>query len=252
MHSHSQAAPPRITVIVPTFNEEERIEPLLQQLREQGPDLELLVADGGSTDATARIAERWARVLPGPKGRARQMNAAAAHARGDVLWFVHADSVLPEDAVAQVRHAMEDARLAGGCFRLAIPAGGLAYRICDRWGNLGVDLFKLACGDHGIFVRRSAFEAVGGYPEVSLFEDVELYRRMRRYGRVRQLRPAIQTSPRRWEDHGPWRVTRTYLLLWALYLGGASMETLERVYRNVSRRINEQKESGSPGLTFRP
>jgi rSAM/selenodomain-associated transferase 2 len=225
---------PRVSVIVPTLNEEDRIGALLDALRSQNPDLEILVADGGSADSTVREAGRRAVVIPCPKGRARQMNAAAAHAGGDVLWFVHADSVLPGGAVEAVRHAMRDPGRAGGCFRLGIPAEGLAYRLCDDWGNRGVDLFGMACGDHGIFVRRSVFEAVGGYPDVPLFEDVELYRRMHRFGRVTQLRPKILTSPRRWEAHGPWRVTRTYFFLWMLYLGGASMETLERAYRRVT------------------
>lgn len=196
--------------------------------------MDLIVADGGSADSTVVRAESLARVVRCPRGRATQINAGAAAAVGDVLWFVHADSLLPEGAAAAVEMAMSDDRRAGGCFRLKIPAPGFAYRLCDDWGNLGVDLFGFACGDHGIFVRRSAFEAMGGCPEVPLFEDVEMYRHMRRYGRVTQLRPAIETSPRRWEAHGPWNVTRTYLLLWALYLGGASMETLERAYRRVN------------------
>lgn len=223
-----------VSVILPTLNEGEVVGAVLRQLRAQMPGGEILVADGGSADDTVAQAERWARVISAPKGRARQMNAAAGLAAGEVLWFIHADSVLPDGAFEGIQSLMSDPQVVGGCFRLSIPARGFAYRICDDAGNLGVDLFRLACGDHGIFVRRSVFEAVGGYPDVALFEDVELYRRMRRLGRVVQLRPKITTSPRRWERHGPWRVTGIYMLLWALYLGGATMGTLERAYRRVN------------------
>jgi rSAM/selenodomain-associated transferase 2 len=222
-----------LSIIIPTWNEAETIVPLLKQLRRQSPDAEIWVADGGSVDETVKLASRHAEVIPSPRGRAKQMNHAASLANGDLLWFVHADSILPENAFDLILNVMKDCNVAGGCFRLSIPAKGMAYRLCDRWGNVGVDLFGLACGDHGIFVRREVFEKMGGYANVPLMEDVDFYRRMKRYGQVRQLRPAITTSPRRWEAHGPWKVTRTYLFLWALYLSGASMETLERAYRRV-------------------
>jgi rSAM/selenodomain-associated transferase 2 len=231
---------PSLTVIIPTLNEQEHLPGLLRQLSFLNPGPQIIVADGGSRDSTldhARTA--GAIVLSCPPGRARQMNSAAAHATGDLLWFLHADSILPDDAARLVQEAMKEERWAGGCFQLEIPARGLAYRICDRWGNLGVDLFKLTCGDHGIFVRRSVFHAVGGYPEITPFEDVELYRRIQRWGRVRQLRSKIVTSPRRWEAHGPWMVTLTYLLLWAMYLCGASPQRLEKTYRKVSDSVTK-------------
>ncbi len=244
-----------LSVIIPTLNEAERLPGLLRRLR-AWTNVEVLVADGGGDDGTMEIARTMgAQVLSCSRGRARQMNAGAARSTGEILWFVHADSVLPEAAATLIRETMADSTLAGGCFRLRIEGRGLAYRLCDDAGNLVVDWLPLACGDHGIFVRRSVFEAIGGFPDMPLFEDVEMYRAMRRFGRVRQLRPALVTSARRWEAHGPWRVTRTYLRLWALYLSGAGMERIERAYRGVSgvapthqekRRNEAQPEAKKP------
>ena len=228
---------PRLTVsvIIPTLNEADRIGALLDRLAALDPTAQWIVTDGGSSDATCEIAAgQGATVVRGPRGRALQMNAGARAATGNVLWFVHADSALPDEALTHLRAWMASPGNAGGCFRLLIPEKGLAYRLCDRAGNVAVDLLSLACGDHGIFARREAFIRVGGYPEVAVMEDVELYRRLGHEGRVRQLRDVIVTSPRRWRERGAWKVTLTYLRIWALYLSGATPETLERVYRGVA------------------
>jgi hypothetical protein len=117
--------------------------------------------------------------------------------------------------------------IAGGCFRLRIPERHLVYRWNDRAGNLGVDLFKLACGDHGIFVRRPVFEAVGGYPELPLLEDVAFYRRARACGRMRQLPLPITTSARRWQRNGVYRTTALYTAILGLYCVGAPFPWLQ-------------------------
>ena len=224
---------PAISIIVPTLNEAAGIEAFLRHLQARCPGWEIIVVDGGSEDDTAEIAGSLAQTITAPRGRASQMNAGAAAAAGDVLWFLHADSRLPENVPSALREALRDATLAGGCFRLRIPRPGLAYRISDDLGNLGVDLFRVALGDHGIFARREAFEAVGGFPNVPLMEDAELYRTLRRQGRVRQLRPAIETSPRRWERCGPWRTTGAYFLILCLYLLGVGPQRLWSIYRRL-------------------
>jgi rSAM/selenodomain-associated transferase 2 len=206
---------------------------LLTHLRERIGAGELLVVDGESSDGTAAIAARQATVLCSPPGRARQMNVGARVATGDVLWFVHADTWLPEGAPAAIRAALADVSVAGGCFQLEIPRPGLAYRLNDRVGNWGVDRFGIACGDHALFVRRSVFEQVGGYPEVPILEDVELYRRARGWGKMRQLRLAVRTSPRRWERNGPWRTTAVYAAILGLYALGMPIERLDRLYRRL-------------------
>lgn len=229
------ASPPcHVSIVVPVLNEAERIAGFLAHVRQRAPGAEIVVADGGSRDGTPeRVAPLADWVLRAPRGRASQMNAGAAAARGEVLWFLHADSELPPQPLPAIFQALRDPRLAGGCFRLRLPSAHPVYRISDRLGNLGVDLFRIALGDHGIFCRRAAFEQVGGYPEVPLMEDAELYRRLGRAGTVRQLRPAITTSPRRYETLGPVRTTGLYALLLSLYVAGVSPYRLERLYRRL-------------------
>jgi rSAM/selenodomain-associated transferase 2 len=214
-------------------NEAALIEEFLRHIRERAGDAELLVVDGGSEDDTASRAARWTRVLTAPPGRAQQMNGGARVAAGELLWFVHADSRVPEGALSMICAALADPRVAGGCFRLEIPRPNLVYRLSDRLGNLGVDLFGMACGDHGLFVRRTVFEQIGGYPDVPILEDVELYRRARRRGAMRQLPAAIRTSPRRWERNGPWRTTAIYTTILALYVLGVPIQRLHRIYQRL-------------------
>jgi rSAM/selenodomain-associated transferase 2 len=223
----------RLSILVPVLNEAHLIDAFLAHVRCAAPDAELVVVDGGSTDDTAERAARHTQVITSPEGRARQMNAGAAAATGDLLWFLHVDSRLPDGAVAAIEEAMGEREVAGGCFRLRIPERHLVYRWNDVVGNLGVDLFGMACGDHGIFVRRTVFEAVGGYPEVTLLEDLEFYRRARAYGRMRQLAPAITTSARRWQRHGLYRTTAVYTAILALYCCGAPLPWLTALYARL-------------------
>ena len=227
----------RLSVIVPTVNEAALIAGFLAHLREKVPGAELIVVDGGSDDQTVALASRQAdRVLPSPRGRAKQMNAGAAVASGDVFWFLHADSLVPADPHGSIARALGDPKMVGGCFRLKFPRREWVYRISDRLGNVAVDLFQIALGDHGIFCLRTAFARVGGYPDVPLMEDAELYRRLRRVGRVRQLPACIVSSPRRYEQHGPVRTTAFYLVILILYLAKVPPKTLLVIYKNLVRR----------------
>ena len=137
--------------------------------------------------------------------------------------------------------ALHDPRLAGGCFRLRFPRPEPIYRTSDSLGNVAVDVFRIALGDHGFFCRRDAFFAAGGYPDLSLLEDAEFYRALRRVGRVRQLPAAIVTSPRRYEENGPYRTTAVYLLILALYFTRVPISFLHKIHnRFVARRRNNQ------------
>ncbi|PYJ07199.1 MAG: glycosyltransferase [Verrucomicrobia bacterium] len=237
IHSEmSSHGPPALSIIVPVLNEARLIFAFLRHLRAQAP-AEIIVVDGGSEDGTVSLCEPLAdQVICATGGRAAQMNAGAAVARAEILWFLHADSELPPRAIESIRRHLEDPGQAGGCFRLRFPRREWIYRVSDSLGNLGVDVFGFALGDHGIFCRRGSFEKVGGFPLVPILEDAELYRRLRRVGKMEQLRDAIVSSPRRYEMLGPYRTTAFYALILALYVAGLRIHTLHRLYRRLHRK----------------
>lgn len=229
---------PLVSIIIPVLNEAPLIGPFLVHLRARAPGAEVIVVDGESQDTTLSIAGPLADVLiSAPRGRASQMNAGAAIATGDVLWFLHADSILPHGAVRDISAALNDPQTAGGCFRLRLPDRKLIYRISDSVGNLGVQVFGFALGDHGIFCRRSSFEKSGGYPDVPILEDAELYRALRRLGRMRQLRAKIISSPRSYLKWGPYRTTGIYFCILVLYVLGVPIRFLQPLYRHLASRV---------------
>jgi rSAM/selenodomain-associated transferase 2 len=232
---------PSVSIIVPVLNEADLIEASLRKLRDLDANLEIIVVDGGSSDGTWSLAEPLAdRVLSARRGRALQMNAGAEVARGDVLWFMHADLEAPSHSIAQIQKALTNPRSVGGCFRLRFPRPELIYRVSDSLGNVGVNVFGFALGDHGIFCRRSAFRQMGGYPEVPILEDAEIYRRLRREGRMVQLGGEVVSDPRAFETHGRYRTTAVYFWILALYVFGVPIRVLNRIYRRFRRK-------GSPG-----
>jgi rSAM/selenodomain-associated transferase 2 len=223
---------PLISIIVPVLNEAALLAEFLQSLRCLGDDLEIIVVDGGSSDGSGKIAATFAdRTVTAPRGRGSQMNAGAALARGEILWFLHADLRVQENAIEKIEAACADSRLAGGCFRLRYPRSEWIYRISDSLGNAGVDVFGFALGDHGIFCRRSSFQQARGYPEVPILEDAEIYRRLRGEGRMLQLRAEIISDPRTFEGHGRYRTTAVYFSILALYVLGVPIRILNRIYR---------------------
>ena len=234
-----------IAIIVPTYQEEAAIAACLQSLQGQEPPYEVIVADGGSTDGTVAIVRGYQlssgegqvspiRVLRAPqRSRALQMNFASAQARSDILLFLHADSQLPVGGLHEVRRAMAGPEVLGGRFAVKLDRQGFPYNAI-QWGmNLRTRLTGTFTGDMGIFVRRSQFEVLGGYPEQPLMEDFELSRRMKQRGTVAHLQQQIVTSSRRWQQYGPWR---TVALMQAIRLGyqcGVPATRLANWYRVV-------------------
>lgn len=223
-----------ISVIVPALDEAPGLPRCLASLGEAG---EVIVVDGGSRDATAEVARSLgARVLAAPRGRARQMNAGAALARGNVLLFLHADSWLPPGALRCVQRLMARPDVAGGRFRLRLDARGARYRAIEAAIALLAVLWGGFTGDRGIFVRRSAFEAIGGYADLPLLEDVDLSLRLRRAGRVVLAPLAVTTSARRWQRWGAVRTTATMCAILAGYRLGVPCERLAAAYRRLEAR----------------
>jgi rSAM/selenodomain-associated transferase 2 len=223
---------PELSIIVPVLNEARGIVPVLQpllELRQRGA--EVLVVDGGSDDATARLAADHAdAVLASPRGRARQMNHGAAHAQGRVLLFLHADTRLPPLADQRILQAI-DAGARWGRFDVRIAGRPALLRVVAALMNLRSRITGIATGDQALFVQREVFEAMGGFPDQPLMEDIELSRRLCRLSRPACLRERVVTSGRRWETRGVWR---TIFLMWRLrwrYWRGESPQTLAEAYR---------------------
>ncbi|GIW40017.1 MAG: glycosyl transferase [Candidatus Binatia bacterium] len=220
----------RLSVIVPTLDEEAVIEETLRSARQPGV-AEILVVDGGSHDRTVERAAPLAdRVLFSPRGRAVQMNAGARVARGDVLLFLHADTRLPPRYPEAVFSALADERVCGGRFDLRLEPSSPLLALTATLINLRSRATRVATGDQALFVRRSVFEALGGYPEWPLMEDLALSRAMKRAGRIACLRAKVVTSSRRWRTQG---VLRTIVRMWTLRLlfyAGVPPERLARHY----------------------
>ncbi len=221
----------KLSLIVPMLDEARGIVATLaalQPLRADGH--ELIVVDGGSRDASIALAQPYAdRVIAAPRGRARQMNIGAAVAQGDVLLFLHADTRLPEDAASRIRTALRS-RL-WGRFDVDIEGRPGMLRVVAEAMNWRSRLTGIATGDQAIFVSRTAFSAVDGFPEQPLMEDIELSKRLKNLGPPACLRARVTTSGRRWEENGVWR---TILLMWRLrfdYWSGVSAHRLASRYR---------------------
>ncbi|MBI1891427.1 MAG: TIGR04283 family arsenosugar biosynthesis glycosyltransferase [Burkholderiales bacterium] len=222
-----------LSVIIPVLNEAATIEATLRSLlpmREQG--VEVLVVDGGSTDGTADLAMPLADcVIHEQCGRAHQMNAGAVASRGDILLFLHADTVLPERACEMLLVGLAAFPHAWGRFDVHIAGRPAMLKLVAFLINLRSRLSGIATGDQAIFVRRREFFAVGGFPAQPLMEDIEISRKLKRRSLPLCLRARVTTSGRRWEKHGVWR---TIFLMWNLrlrYWFGASPEKLAKAYR---------------------
>ena len=223
---------PALSIVIPALNEAAGIEATLralQPLRARG--VELVLADGGSGDGTAALARTWVDVVAdAPRGRPVQMNAGAALARAEVLLFLHADTRLPPLADVLVLQAVAT----GACwgrFDVRIEGRPWMLRVVATLMNLRSRASGIATGDQAIFVKREAFERVGGFPAQPLMEDVEISRRLKRLGRPACLSAKVCTSGRRWEQRGVWR---TILLMWQLrwrYWRGESAARLAEAYR---------------------
>ena len=195
-------------------------------------DAELLVADAGdSRETAAAYASFGARVLTAPGSRGARLRQAAASARGEVLFFLHADSRPPENALALIRGAVTGGA-AGGAFSLAYAGAGPALTAIAAWANARSRWLRLPFGDQGIFCRRDAYERAGGFADLSVCDDMDLVRRLRRAGPFRILPEKTVTSPRRYLQNGVLRQSLRNLAVQLGYFAGASPRTLERWYGN--------------------
>jgi rSAM/selenodomain-associated transferase 2 len=217
-----------ISVIIPTLNEAENILRTIESVRQQDREVEIIVADGGSVDGTPEIARPYAQVIDAPRGRARQMNAGAQIATDDVWLFLHGDSRRAPGALAQLTDVMHDPHAAGGTFTPVFDVDHPLLRFNAWCSKINWLIFRY--GDEGIFVRRSIFDALGGYADLPLMEDIDLVRRLSRHGRRVLIRHyPVTTAARRFMERGVVRQEALNVALvaaWFLGVKGLSKNKL--------------------------
>jgi rSAM/selenodomain-associated transferase 2 len=207
----------RLAIVIPALDEAVNLTHLLPDLARDCPGAEVVVVDGGSRDDTAAVVARTpgGRLLASARGRALQMNHGARESGGDTLLFLHADTRLPGGAAEAIEAALAEPGVVGGRFDVRFDNERALFRVIAWFMNARSRASGICTGDQAIFVRRADFEAIGGYPEIPLMEDIELSRRLKRRGRLRALRLRVTTAARKWEREGP---LRTVGLMWALRL----------------------------------
>jgi rSAM/selenodomain-associated transferase 2 len=225
-----------ISIIIPALNEAEVIGETLDAAARAGGEVEVIVVDSGSVDGTSAVARaHGARVVTSARGRGTQMHAGALAARGEVLWFLHADTLAPADAGRCIARALADPRAVGGNFRIRFDGTSGAARFLT-WLYPRLRLLGLAYGDSGIFVRRAAYERAGGFKPFPIFEDLDLLRALWRQGRFVQVEACVVTSSRRFEGRSFALTFALWSLLQCLYWLGFSPHTLARLYAPVRGR----------------
>jgi rSAM/selenodomain-associated transferase 2/rSAM/selenodomain-associated transferase 1 len=222
-----------ISVIIPAWNEAETIAQTVKQAR-RARRAEVLVVDGGSTDATRSLARvAGARVVPAPRGRAPQLIAGAARARGKIFLFLHADTLLPEGYDISLREVLSRPAVALGAFSLHVAAKENKFRWVEKLVGFRARVLGWPYGDQGLFLSRETYGQIQGFPDQPILEDVGLVKRARSWGRVAVAREAVLTSPRRWRR---WGIAKTFLVHQLVWLGcgcGVSLQRLSQWYRGL-------------------
>ena len=228
---------PALSIVIPTLNEEHSLANTLDALAHLTEDVEVIVADGGSADSTRDIAgARGAHVVTtSDRGRGMQMHSGARVARGEVLLFLHADTIIPSDAAAQIREALaKDGSVVGGNFAVEFDGKSRSARfltwLYPKLGRIG-----LCYGDSAIFVRSSVYRHIGGFNSYPIFEDLDLVRRLRKRGPMVHLPCPVLTSSRRFESDSFLLTFARWSILQGLYWMGISPRKLHRLYAPVRR-----------------
>lgn len=222
----------QISIVIPILNEAKHLAGNLQALQGLRDRCQLVLVDGGSDDAGPQIAEPLVdKVVFSPRGRALQMNAGAEQADAEVLLFLHADTRLPNDALNLINQAIAEG-FQWGRFDVAFDSPNAMFCLIAWLMNQRSRLTGISTGDQGLFVTRSAFDAVGGFPQIALMEDIAISSKLKKLGQPCCLTAKVTTSARRWQQHG---IFKTILLMWRLrlaYFFGADPDELAaRYYR---------------------
>jgi rSAM/selenodomain-associated transferase 2 len=221
----------RISIIVPTLNEERALDRTLEHLTSLGE--EVVVSDGGSDDRTREIAQKHTVVwTEGAPGRGGQLNRGAAVANGDGLLFVHADTQLPTGALSMVSEVLEQG-YGGGGFAVRFEGSRRLMAVGAHLVNLRTRLTRAPLGDQAQFAHRDVFEQLGGFRDWPILEDLDFIRRLRKQSRIGLIPTPVTTSDRRYAQRGIARTVATNWMIWGLHAAGVSPERLARLYRQV-------------------
>jgi rSAM/selenodomain-associated transferase 2 len=225
---------PRISIIIPTFNEAENIKQAIASTQ-PSISIEVIVVDGGSSDETIAIAQSLGvKVISSSLGRAVQMNTGAAMASSEILLFLHADTRLPVGFDTMIRRTIQQPGIVAGAFDLKIDASGFSLRLVE-WRS---HFLKMPYGDQAIFVTKVVFQQINGFPELPIMEDFELMRRLKPSGNIVILSTPVFTSARRWLQKGVFKTTLLNQIIIIAYLLGVSPERIRGWYRREKfRRI---------------
>jgi len=219
----------KVSVIIPTYNEEKTIAATLKNLFDNHHAEEVIVVDGGSVDNTVPLAKRWAQVIESDKGRARQMNVGAKESQGDVLLFLHADTILPQGGIIKIRDVIKNGSHAGR-FRMRFDQSDWLLRIYEMYTRFQI----FSYGDQGYFVTRDLFDQLNGFREDTPFEDIDFYRRLRKLSKPTIIKEHVITSARRFEKIGHVRQKIINLFLVGLYSLGFKTTSLKKsIYTDV-------------------
>jgi rSAM/selenodomain-associated transferase 2 len=220
----------KVSVIIPTFNEAHSIGDTLEAIGRLAGCVEVIIVDCGSNDETVAVARRHGvNLITCQRGRGAQLHAGACAARGEALWFLHADTRPSPDAVERIVEALGDANVVAGNFRVHFDGPGLAARFMT-WLYPRLRWLGLCYGDSAIFVRRQSYHSLGGFKPFPIFEDLDLVQRLRKQGRVAHLSDVVVTSSRRFEGHSFAVIFGRWVGLQVLFWMGVKPSTLARFY----------------------
>lgn len=221
-----------ISIIIPVLNEEKHIQATLRAI-EQTPDIEIIVVDGGSTDDTVNLAKECdvIAISASQKGRARQMNAGAAIASGEILLFLHADTRLPRGYASMVRDTLALPQTVAGAFELKIDGAMRSLRWVEKMVQWRSHFCSLPYGDQALFCKTSTFYELGQFPDLPFMEDFAFVRTLNKIGRIRIVPHPVLTSSRRWQKLGVGKTTAINQIIILGYLVGVSPHRLARWYR---------------------
>ncbi|MCA1624546.1 MAG: TIGR04283 family arsenosugar biosynthesis glycosyltransferase [Acidobacteria bacterium] len=221
---------PKISIIIPTLNEADSIAETLGALQDFGENVETIVVDGGSNDSTVAIAQNYnVKILHSPRGRGQQLQTGGNAASGDILWFLHADTIPPPKATFEIKQALQNKRLVGGNFTIRFNGERFAAKFLT-WLYPQLQYLGLIYGDSAIFVRRGIYEQIGGFKSFPIFEDLDFIKRLRKAGEIVTLPAVVTTSARRFEGKSFILTFSRWTILQILYWLGVSPNTLLKIY----------------------